>query len=83
MKRTVTIRVVYFAALAEAARREAETVETDAADLRAFYLERAAAHGIEWPIEHLRVALDGAFVDWTGTLHDGAEVAFIPPVSGG
>ena len=35
------------------------------------------------PRERLRVAVDGAFAQWTDPLRDGCEVAFIPPVSGG
>lgn len=31
----------------------------------------------------LRVALDRALSDETATLHEGAEVAFFPPVTGG
>lgn len=31
----------------------------------------------------LRVAVDQAYTEWNAPLHDGAEVAFLPPVSGG
>lgn len=83
MQQQMKIRILYFAALAEAAGREAETLESDAADLGALWAERAATHGLDWPRAHLRVALDGAFASWDSRLHEGAEVAFIPPVSGG
>jgi molybdopterin synthase sulfur carrier subunit len=33
--------------------------------------------------DKLRVAVDGAFSDWNAAIGDGAEIAFIPPVSGG
>ena len=79
----MNLNVLYFAALAEAAGRDGETISTRAADLRALYAERAAEHGFDWPVEHLRVALDGAFVSWDSPPRDGAEVVFIPPVSGG
>ncbi|PKM04343.1 MAG: molybdopterin synthase sulfur carrier subunit [Gammaproteobacteria bacterium HGW-Gammaproteobacteria-7] len=79
----VEVRLLYFAALAQAAGRESETIRTTAPDLRALYAERAKALGIDWPVAHLRVAVDGAFADWGSRLHDGAEVVFIPPVSGG
>jgi molybdopterin converting factor small subunit len=29
------------------------------------------------------VALDHAFAPWDATPHEGSEVAFVPPVSGG
>lgn len=79
----VKIRLLYFAALSVAAGREAETVQTEAADLRALFAERATVLGFAWPLEHLRVALDGEFADWDSPLHEDAEVVFIPPVSGG
>ena len=33
--------------------------------------------------ERLRVAIDGAFSGWDAAIVDGAEIAFMPPVSGG
>jgi molybdopterin synthase catalytic subunit len=45
--------------------------------------EAAARHGLHWPRERLRVAVDGAFAHWHDGVRDGSEVAFIPPVSGG
>jgi molybdopterin synthase sulfur carrier subunit len=77
------VRLLYFASLREAAGRDAETVRSDADDLAALYAETAARHGLHWPRERLRVAVDGAFARWDDALADGSEVAFIPPVSGG
>ena len=34
-----------------------------------------------WP--HLAVAADGVLVDQSAVLHEGAELALLPPVSGG
>ncbi|KAF1695649.1 MoaD/ThiS family protein [Pseudoxanthomonas koreensis] len=77
------VRLLYFASLREAAGREGEEVESTAADLAGLYAETAARHGLQWPRERLRVAVDGAFARWDDALRDGSEVAFIPPVSGG
>ncbi len=74
--------VLYFASLRDAAGVERETVE-HAGDLRALYLALQAKHRFPLPVERLRVALDGAFARWEDSPPDGAEVAFIPPVSGG
>ncbi len=78
-----TVRLLYFASLREAAGRDDETVHSSAGDLAALYAETAARHGLQWPRERLRVAVDGAFACWDDALADGSEVAFIPPVSGG
>jgi molybdopterin synthase sulfur carrier subunit len=40
-------------------------------------------HGFALAPERLRVAIDGAFSDWDAAVSDGAEIAFMPPVSGG
>ena len=77
------VTLLYFASLRERAGVAQEQVDSDAADLRALYVETARRHGFDWPPAHLRVAVDGAFAGWDTPLRDGAEVAFIPPVSGG
>ena len=74
--------VLYFASLRDAAGVERETVAFDG-DLRALYVALRARHGFALPVERLRVAVDGAFAQWDVVPHDGAEIAFIPPVSGG
>lgn len=77
-----TCTVLYFASLRDAAGVEREIVEHDG-DLRALYLRLQAQYGFALPLERLRVAMNGAFVRWDDRPRDGAEVAFIPPVSGG
>lgn len=74
--------VLYFASLRDAAGRDSEPVDHDG-DLRALYLTLQARHGFTLPVERLRVAMDGAFARWDAVPGEGAEVAFIPPVSGG
>ncbi len=75
--------LLYFASLREATGFEREEIDTAAADLATLYVEAAARHGLAWPRERLRVAVDGAFADWAQPLREGSEVVFIPPVSGG
>ena len=79
---TVTVTVLYFASLREAAGIADERL-THAGDLRALYDVLRARHGFALPHARLRVALDGAFAYWAEVPRDGAEIAFIPPVSGG
>ena len=77
------VTVLYFASLRDAAGMAGETVDTDAADLRALYDELRSRHGFVLPPDRLRVAVAGAFARWDDALVEGSEIAFIPPVSGG
>ena len=77
----VTVR--YFAALRDAAGCDAETLDWSGGDLGALYDALRARHGFSFPRERLRVALDHAFAGWDATPHEGSEIAFVPPVSGG
>ncbi|MET0548998.1 MAG: MoaD/ThiS family protein [Xanthomonas sp.] len=80
---SASVTVLYFASLREAAGIEREQVMTVARDLRGLYAELDARHGLRWPAQRLRVAVDGAFAHWDEAVRDGSEVVFIPPVSGG
>ena len=80
---TVRVTVLYFASLRDTAGMASESFDTAAPDLRVLYLEARARHGFEWPVEKLRVAVDGAFARWEDAPRAGSEIAFIPPVSGG
>ena len=75
--------VLYFASLRDAAGVESELVECDAADLAGLYVHLQGRHGFKFPLRQLRVAVDGAFVEWQAPLRENSTVAFIPPVSGG
>ena len=77
------VTILYFAALRDAAGIASEAVETSAQDLRALYEEVQARHQLPFPARQLRVAIDGDFARWEDAPRDGAEIAFIPPVSGG
>ena len=77
---SVTVR--YFASLRDAAGVAEETVPVPAS-LPALYEALQARHGFAIGRERLRVAMDGHFVEWNAPVADGAEVVFIPPVSGG
>ncbi len=79
----MSYRLLYFASLREAAGTAEERIDASEADLRTLYARLAARHGFAWAPERLRVAVNGAFVDWDRPLVDGDEIAFLPPVSGG
>ena len=79
----MTVKVLYFASLRDAAGVAEEVVHSGAVDAAALYAELQARHGFTLPRDRLRVAIDGAFAQWNDALREGSEVAFIPPVSGG
>ena len=78
----MSVTVLYFASLRDAAGRDSETLPAPVS-LPALYAELRARHGFSLPAERLRVAVDGAFAAWDTPLREGSEIAFIPPVSGG
>ena len=79
----MTLTLLYFASLRDAAGIATEVLDTDARDLAALYDALRERHGFALPRERLRVAVDGAFAAWSDAPREGSEVAFIPPVSGG
>ena len=78
----MSVTVLYFASLREAAGCESEVVPLPPS-LAQLYDELRQRHGFALGREKLRVAVDGAFAAWDTPPRDGMEVAFIPPVSGG
>ena len=78
----MAVVVRYFASLRDAAGVAEESLPVPAS-LPALYESLQARHGFALARERLRVAVDGEFVGWDAPVADGAEVVFIPPVSGG
>lgn len=81
------VRVRYFASLREAL-GAGETVDaTDASTvalLRDALIARGGAHAQALArTRAVRTALDQTLCDESAPLHDGAELAFFPPVTGG
>jgi molybdenum cofactor guanylyltransferase len=77
------LRVQYYALLREQAGRRDEAVNTCAATPRELYAELAARHDFSLAPEHLKVAVNAEFADWSRPLAAGDTVVFIPPVAGG
>jgi molybdenum cofactor guanylyltransferase len=77
------LRVQYFALLREQAGRRDETVTTRAATPRALFAELAARHHFTLSPDHLKVAVNAEFAEWSRPLNSGDTVVFIPPVAGG
>jgi molybdopterin synthase sulfur carrier subunit len=83
------VRVLYFAALRERVGRTEEAVDLPADVRTAGALQQwLAARGEPWSsafaeTRRVRAAVDQAMATPTAALHEGAEVAFFPPVTGG
>jgi sulfur-carrier protein len=78
----VQVKVLYFASFQEAAGVASEmlTVENSLVSL---FEKLKIRYGFKFQPMQIRVALNGQFVNWDAEISDGAEIAFIPPVSGG
>ncbi len=81
----IAVNVRLFARLREQAGTETETLELPAGSTLADVYEalRRNHSALEPDRKAVRGALNQEFVDWTASVADGDEVAFIPPVSGG
>lgn len=77
----------YFASIREALGQTGESAETSAVTLGALRDELIARGGAYAQAlargRALRMALDQVMADESAALHEGAEVAFFPPVTGG
>jgi molybdopterin synthase sulfur carrier subunit len=83
------IKLLYFARLREALgiAQEEIAVPNDVADIQQL-MAWLAQRGGAWQEEFtgcrpLRAAINQELVDNTAAIHDGVEVAFFPPVTGG
>ncbi|MFN8219653.1 MAG: MoaD/ThiS family protein [Fimbriimonadales bacterium] len=79
----MTITVRYFAALREQRGLSAETLDLSMDTPAAIYGELRRTGAVTLPIELVRFAVNGAYVDSQQPLRDGDELVLIPPVAGG
>ncbi len=83
------VTVLYFAALRERIGRPREECELPAAvetveSLRAWLIARGEPWaGAFAEIKQVRAAIDQSMARGESSLHEGAEIAFFPPVTGG
>jgi molybdenum cofactor guanylyltransferase len=77
------LKIQYYALMREQAGRSEETLETKAANPADLYAELVTRHGFTLSREHLKVAVNSEFSDWSRKLAAGDSVVFIPPVAGG
>ena len=79
------VNVLYFAQARERAGRAAEAIEVPAGGRleEAIAAIRAAHPELDPLWSHLAVAVDGVLAKESAELRPGAEIALLPPVSGG
>jgi molybdopterin converting factor small subunit len=76
------LRVIYFGVLKERLGRESEMVALAEGACVADLMERFEGEGAEWT-RSIAVAVNREYARLGDVLHDGDEVALLPPVSGG
>ncbi|TMC53575.1 MAG: molybdopterin converting factor subunit 1 [Chloroflexi bacterium] len=80
----IAVRVRLFARLREVAGTETEALRVPpGSTLAEVYDTLCGKHPALPHRESVRSALNQEFADWSATVAEGDEVAFIPPVSGG
>ena len=79
----MSVKILYFASLADRAGCNEETVDANSSTAKSIYAQARQRHGFAFDVDALRVAVNGAFVSWDSAVHDADEIVFIPPVSGG
>lgn len=77
----MTIKVKFFASLRESVGRDEVDLSADQAGTVAA-VWAAACGDMPMPANTL-AAVNMEYVDWAGAVHDGDELAFFPPVTGG
>ena len=80
----LTIKVLYFAHLADRTGVREETIALNGNSISDLKNELASRHAkLQDALNACRVAIDEEFASSESSLSDGQTVAFIPPVSGG
>ena len=83
----MNVHILYFASLREQLGTSHETFKTEAKTVGEL-LNELCERGAQWRESlcdnpHLQMAVDQTVAHRDTSLHDGAEVAFFPPVTGG
>ena len=82
-KPSITVTILFFAALREQAGLEQQTLTTTAATPAQLYEQLRKIHPLTYTVDNLRVAINENFVDWQKPLQSGDTVAFLAPLAGG
>ena len=78
------ITVLYFASLADKAGIAEETLTLEqSVTLPELFEQLSDKYHFSRPQSQLGVAINDNFAEWSDSIQDGDQVAFIPPVAGG
>lgn len=77
------IKLTYFAILAEQAGLMEEVRSTTADTYGQLYQELMEQYQFSLPLENIKVAVNGEFVNMHQSISAGDQIVFIPPVAGG
>ena len=77
------VKVKYFAAMRELANKTEEIVETNAQSPIELYDELKNIYDFQISMDHLKVAINDEYVDFTNPINELDTIVFIPPVAGG
>ena len=82
---TISITIRFFASVKDVAKRSETTIELPGASVADDVLSYLTTQypDMQRFRSYIRIAVNEAYVDSSFELHDGDEVAIIPPVSGG
>jgi sulfur-carrier protein len=79
----MSIRVLYFASLKDAIGRSEDIVRLDSAKDTTVQVLWSRLNGEEKPLDRILCAVNMEYATAETRVHDGDEVAFFPPVTGG
>jgi molybdenum cofactor guanylyltransferase len=82
-RRSIKLKVQYYALFREQAGRSEEMFDTFATTPAELYRELQHRHPFQLTQQQLKVAVNADFQDWNAPLANGDTVVFIPPVAGG
>ncbi len=77
------IRVLYFGRLRQERGQFEEILETGADQVCDLYSELRQQHGLSFPLESLRIAINDEFAETNTRLANNMTVAYMPPMAGG
>ena len=80
-KKKITVR--YFALVGTRRGTQTDTYETTAQTPRQLLQEIKAGQEIILTTNIVRAIINNEFADWEDPIHDGDQVTFLPPFSGG